>query len=217
MDAVVNTKAMAICSDPCNFYSRCHAHVNSGLRPHRRCRQPAGADNICCSSALVVVAAGCLIGAGHVGRAHEVCLTCNSGAVGRPPFELSRIMWGFQLRYRLFRLYADMTLLPRLARVLAKACQSFFLTLMVVQAKGVADAGNAAFRVSGMELGGLFGSLLAGRISDALIARNPKGGNVGKRVQASFSCQPIAAGRMMTTCQLPIAEARLHKTLHHCR
>ncbi len=36
-----------------------------------------------------------------------------------------------------------------------------------------------------MELGGLFGSLLAGRISDALIAKNPKGGNVGKRVQAS--------------------------------
>ena len=52
-----------------------------------------------------------------------------------------------------------------------------------VQAKGVKDAGAAAFRVSGMELGGLFGSLLAGRISDKLIANNPKGGNVGKRVQ----------------------------------
>lgn len=58
-----------------------------------------------------------------------------------------------------------------------------------MQAKGVADAGNAAFRVSGMELGGLFGSLLAGRISDALIARNPKGGNVGKRVQVSCHCK----------------------------
>lgn len=53
------------------------------------------------------------------------------------------------------------------------------------QAKGVADAGSAAFRVSGLELGGLFGSLLAGRISDALIARDPKGGNCGKRVQVS--------------------------------
>ena len=52
-----------------------------------------------------------------------------------------------------------------------------------LQAKGVKDAGAAAFRVSGMELGGLFGSLLAGRISDKLIANNPKGGNVGKRVQ----------------------------------
>ena len=47
----------------------------------------------------------------------------------------------------------------------------------------MSDAGSAAFRVSGMELGGLFGSLLAGRISDHLIAKNPKGGNVGKRVQ----------------------------------
>lgn len=55
---------------------------------------------------------------------------------------------------------------------------SFFL-----QAKGVADAGSAAFRVSGLELGGLFGSLLAGRISDALIAKDPQGGNCGKRVQ----------------------------------
>lgn len=56
-----------------------------------------------------------------------------------------------------------------------------------VQAKGVADAGSAAFRVSGLELGGLFGSLLAGRISDALIARDPKGGNCGKRVQVSLA------------------------------
>ncbi len=54
---------------------------------------------------------------------------------------------------------------------------------VVMQAKGVADAGSAAFRVSGLEVGGLFGSLLAGRISDALIARDQKGGNVGKRVQ----------------------------------
>jgi hypothetical protein len=39
-------------------------------------------------------------------------------------------------------------------------------------------------RVSGLELGGLFGSLLAGRISDLLISRSGgKGGNVGKRVQ----------------------------------
>ena len=56
-----------------------------------------------------------------------------------------------------------------------------------MQAKGVADAGSAAFRVSGLELGGLFGSLLAGRISDALIARDPKGGNCGKRVQVPAS------------------------------
>lgn len=38
-------------------------------------------------------------------------------------------------------------------------------------------------RVSGLELGGLVGSLIAGRLSDALIRNsNGKGGNVGKRV-----------------------------------
>lgn len=52
-----------------------------------------------------------------------------------------------------------------------------------VQAKGVTDAGSAAVRVSGMEVGGLFGSLLAGRLSDGLIKKYPQHGAVGKRVQ----------------------------------
>jgi hypothetical protein len=53
-----------------------------------------------------------------------------------------------------------------------------------LQVKGVADAGAASLRVSGLELGGLFGSLLAGKLSDMLI-NNSKGagGNVGKRIQ----------------------------------
>uniref|UniRef100_A0A6U9RBK6 Major facilitator superfamily (MFS) profile domain-containing protein n=1 Tax=Picocystis salinarum TaxID=88271 RepID=A0A6U9RBK6_9CHLO len=56
----------------------------------------------------------------------------------------------------------------------------FFL----MKAKGVADVAAASYRVSGLELGGLAGSLLAGRLSDAMIARSKgKGGNVGKRVQ----------------------------------
>lgn len=39
-------------------------------------------------------------------------------------------------------------------------------------------------RVSGLELGGLFGSLLAGKLSDILInSAKGKGGNVGKRIQ----------------------------------
>ena len=39
------------------------------------------------------------------------------------------------------------------------------------QAKGVTDAGSAAVRVSGMEVGGLFGSLLAGgtRLCDTVL------------------------------------------------
>ena len=56
----------------------------------------------------------------------------------------------------------------------------------LIKAKGVADAGSAAFRVSGLELGGLFGSLLAGRLSDAMIARDPRAGSVGKRVQVRW-------------------------------
>jgi OPA family sugar phosphate sensor protein UhpC-like MFS transporter len=52
------------------------------------------------------------------------------------------------------------------------------------QVKGVADAGAASLRVSGLELGGLLGSLLAGRLSDALVARAPPGaGTVGMRVR----------------------------------
>ncbi|CAL6306257.1 unnamed protein product [Bathycoccus prasinos] len=47
---------------------------------------------------------------------------------------------------------------------------------------GVIDAGAAAVRVSGLELGGLVGSLLAGRISDWYIASS-NGGAVGKRIQ----------------------------------
>jgi len=52
----------------------------------------------------------------------------------------------------------------------------------LIKEKGVIDAGAAAVRVSGLELGGLLGSLIAGRISDWYIATS-SGGSVGKRVQ----------------------------------
>ena len=70
----------------------------------------------------------------------------------------------------------------------------------------MADAGSAAFRVSGLELGGLFGSLLAGRISDALIARDPKGGNCGKRVQV---CAPAPPSHQAGRDTFPIFKDRL--------
>ena len=75
-----------------------------------------------------------------------------------------------------------------------------------MQAKGVADAGAAAFRVSGLELGGLFGSLLAGRISDYLIAKNPEGGNVGKRVQVVMG-YTVGIAAMLATFYLAPASA----------
>ena len=52
----------------------------------------------------------------------------------------------------------------------------------LIKEKGVMDAGAAAVRVSGLELGGLVGSLMAGRISDWYIASSD-GGAVGKRIQ----------------------------------
>lgn len=78
----------------------------------------------------------------------------------------------------------------------------------LLQAKDVADAGAASLRVSGLELGGLFGSLLAGRLSDLLISKaNPGEGTVGKRIQvviaytigiaamlAAFAATPASLG-----------------------
>ncbi|PSC74706.1 major facilitator superfamily isoform A [Micractinium conductrix] len=80
----------------------------------------------------------------------------------------------------------------------------------LLQVKGVADAGAASLRVSGLELGGLFGSLLAGKLSDMLINNSQgRGGNVGKRIQvviaytlgiaaclAAFAAVPASLGWM---------------------
>ena len=62
------------------------------------------------------------------------------------------------------------------------------LCMLPLQVKGVADAGAASMRVSGLELGGLCGSLVAGWLSDKLINNKSgaasTGGNVGKRIRA---------------------------------
>eukprot|EP00798_Chlamydomonas_sp_ICE-L_P021673 gene21673-28690_t len=79
-------------------------------------------------------------------------------------------IWGMALTY--FFIY-----------VVRQGVTSWFV-FYLIKAKGIEDAAQAAVRVSGLELGGLFGSMLAGRISDWMIARSKgKGGNVGKRVQ----------------------------------
>ncbi|GMH43125.1 hypothetical protein BSKO_11047 [Bryopsis sp. KO-2023] len=55
----------------------------------------------------------------------------------------------------------------------------------LLQAGGAGDAAQAAIRVSGLELGGLLGSLSSGAISDYLIRKNGgnASGNVGLRVK----------------------------------
>jgi sugar phosphate permease len=52
----------------------------------------------------------------------------------------------------------------------------------LIKAKG-ADSAAAAVRVTGLELGGLLGSLSAGALSDYVIRKNPNAPSVGKRVQ----------------------------------
>lgn len=66
-----------------------------------------------------------------------------------------------------------------------------WLMMYLLQAKGAANAAAAAFTVSGLELGGLLGSTLAGFVSDARVrsatALEQQGGStagtVGRRVQ----------------------------------
>jgi sugar phosphate permease len=54
----------------------------------------------------------------------------------------------------------------------------------MIEVKGAKDAGEAAMRVSGLELGGLCGSLLAGKFSDARVNAAGEGyGKVGLRIQ----------------------------------
>ncbi|KAK9864915.1 hypothetical protein WJX84_009121 [Apatococcus fuscideae] len=101
-------------------------------------------------------------------------------------------IWGMALTY--FFIY-----------VVRQGVTSWFV-FYLIKAKGVADAGSAAFRVSGLELGGLFGSLLAGRISDYLIAKNPEGGNVGKRVQVVMG-YTVGIAAMLATFYLAPASA----------
>ena len=66
--------------------------------------------------------------------------------------------------------------------IVRQGVTSWFVFYLLKE-KGVEDAAQAAVRVSGLELGGLIGSLVAGRASDWIIARSPKGGNVGARVK----------------------------------
>ncbi|EFJ46805.1 hypothetical protein VOLCADRAFT_92625 [Volvox carteri f. nagariensis] len=83
---------------------------------------------------------------------------------------------------------------------------TYFFIYVVRQEKGIEDAAQAAVRVSGLELGGLVGSLIAGRLSDGLI-RNAagKGGNVGKRVTVVMWYTVGIAAALLAFQALPAA------------
>ena len=61
---------------------------------------------------------------------------------------------------------------------------------------------DAAFRISGLELGGLLGSLSAGAISDRLIRGNTNAdvGNVGLRVKVGISQRTPACLQLCKHC-----------------
>lgn len=91
--------------------------------------------------------------------------------------------------------HASRPLIPRFAACPPLSAHAPLLpSFLCPQVKGVADAGAASLRVSGLELGGLFGSLLAGKLSDMLINNSKgQGGNVGKRIQVG---PPLAASAL---------------------
>ena len=77
-------------------------------------------------------------------------------------------------------------------------------TFYLLNAKEVADVGSAVARVSGLELGGLAGSLVAGKISDYAISRaRPGEGSVGKRVQVVMAYLVGVAGALLLFKAVP--------------
>lgn len=87
--------------------------------------------------------------------------------------------------------------------VVRQGVTSWFV-FYLLQVKGVADAGAASLRVSGLELGGLVGSLLAGKLSDMLIARaGPGAGTVGKRIQVVIAYTAGIAAMLLAFAATP--------------
>jgi sugar phosphate permease len=81
-----------------------------------------------------------------------------------------------------------------------------WLVFYLMAEKGAADAGSAALTVSGLELGGLAGSTVAGLLSDRAIRGAKQGaGLVGKRIQVGallwhcMGCSAAAPGRHART------------------
>eukprot|EP00198_Chlamydomonas_reinhardtii_P001258 XP_001690593.1 hexose-phosphate transporter [Chlamydomonas reinhardtii] len=81
----------------------------------------------------------------------------------------------------------------------------------LMREKGVADAAQAAARVSGLELGGLVGGLAAGRLSDILIRRSAASGqgSVGVRVKVVMAYTAGLAASLLLFQSLPPGTAPL--------
>lgn len=60
---------------------------------------------------------------------------------------------------------------------------STWTVFYLMQVRGIQTISEAALRVSGLEVGGLLGSISSGWLSDYLIRKNPKAGAIGQRVR----------------------------------
>eukprot|EP00192_Tetraselmis_astigmatica_P003662 CAMPEP_0117659088 /NCGR_PEP_ID=MMETSP0804-20121206/6239_1 /TAXON_ID=1074897 /ORGANISM="Tetraselmis astigmatica, Strain CCMP880" /LENGTH=549 /DNA_ID=CAMNT_0005465709 /DNA_START=69 /DNA_END=1718 /DNA_ORIENTATION=- len=104
-------------------------------------------------------------------------------------------IWGFALAY--FFIY-----------VVRQGITSWSVFYLMKE-KGITDAGMAAIRVSGLEVGGLFGSLLAGKLSDYLISRAGNSGHVGKRVQVVMGYTVGVAAMLLAFSAVPASMGAL--------
>ncbi|KAF8071289.1 uhpC [Scenedesmus sp. PABB004] len=87
--------------------------------------------------------------------------------------------------------------------VVRQGCTSWLVFYLMAE-KGAADAGAAALTVSGLELGGLAGSTVAGMLSDRAIRRaGPGAGLVGKRVQVVMAYTLAMAGALVALQAVP--------------
>ena len=97
--------------------------------------------------------------------------------------------------------------------IIRQGVTSWFVFYMI-QEKGAVDAAAAAARVSGMELGGLVGSLLAGRISDYMVNSAAEGeGAVGKRVQVVMAYTVGVAAMLLAFWACPAGAGALQWSL----
>lgn len=79
----------------------------------------------------------------------------------------------------------------------------------LMEFKGVTSLAEAALRVSGLELGGLFGSISSGWLSDQFIKRNPEAGAVGQRIQVALLYVCMTAFALVAFYFTPITPALL--------
>lgn len=92
--------------------------------------------------------------------------------------------------------------------VVRQGVTSWFIFYLIKE-KAIENAAEAALRVSGLELGGLFGSLLAGKLSDAMITRNPAMGAVGARIRVVMGYTVGVAACLAAFIAVPVSIAPL--------